>query len=185
MRRGILARFCCEQDAVIVLNKLRLAGCPSLEAYSPLPSEALADAARTPCSPIPPLMFVAGLFGSIAAYALQWWTQSVDYPLNVGGRPQHAPLAFLPISFETGILFAGLAGFIGFLLLSGLPRLHHPLFELKEFEAAMVDGYLVAVDLEASPLSEHQCRVILTECGGEGLQVFGEPDALSQPENHK
>ena len=42
----------------------------------------------------------AGLLGGGAAYLLQWWINVIDYPLDIGGRPYHSALAFVPITFE-------------------------------------------------------------------------------------
>ena len=82
-----------------------------------------------------------GVVGAVSGYLLQWWTVGVDWPLNVGNRPPHSAPAFIPVTFELGVLFASLGIFLG--LLFGyfrFPRIHHPVFEVEAFRSASIDG---------------------------------------------
>jgi len=64
----------------------------------------------------------------------------VDWPLNVGNRPPHSPPAFIPVTFELGVLFASLSIFFGLLFAYfKFPRVHHPVFEVEEFRSASID----------------------------------------------
>jgi hypothetical protein len=54
-------------------------------------------------------VMTALLFGWAAAIGLAWFTQSQDYPLNVGGKPFFAWPTFFVVILETGLLFAALA----------------------------------------------------------------------------
>jgi hypothetical protein len=77
-----------------------------------------------------------------------------SYPLNIGGRPAHATPAFLIPTFESTILCASLAAFVGLFSVLGLPRLWHPMFEADEFDRASIDRYWLAIDAtddEADP----------------------------------
>jgi hypothetical protein len=98
-------------------------------------------------------MLGAGLFGGGFAYLLQRWCNAGDFPINVGGRPLDSAPAFIPIAFETTVLFAALAGFFVTLGFSGLPRLYHPLFEVPGFERTTVDRYWLGID-DADPRFE-------------------------------
>ena len=40
---------------------------------------------------------------------MQYWMSAVDYPLNIGGKPSHSWPAFIVITFEMTILFAGIS----------------------------------------------------------------------------
>ena len=33
------------------------------------------------------IVLIAGLIGGAIGFFMQWWTMSVDYPFNSGGRP--------------------------------------------------------------------------------------------------
>jgi hypothetical protein len=81
----------------------------------------------------------------VAGYLLQYWASAIHYPLNIGGRPLDSWPAFIPITFECTILVASLAGVLGMLALNGLPRPHHPLFEIEAFRHATVDRFFLCV----------------------------------------
>ncbi len=65
-------------------------------------------------------MLVGGLAGAIGGYLLQYYTSVVDYPLNVGGRPLNSLPAFVPVTFEIMVLFAGVGTVLAFFLVSRL-----------------------------------------------------------------
>jgi hypothetical protein len=145
-----------------------------LEAYTPYPIRALEPLLEIKRSFIPKVVLAMALLGASSAYTIQWWCAAVAYPLNVGGRPYHSGPAFIPITFETGILFAALTSFTLPLLLAGLPRLHHPVFEVDGFQSASVDGYWVAVSADDPGLDRARAEVELQTLGAKRVvQVKG------------
>jgi hypothetical protein len=99
--------------------------------------------------------------GAVLGYAVQWYTNVVAYPLDIGGRPMHAAPVVLIATFEGAILGAGLATFIGFLVSVRLPRLWHPLFEVEAFDRASVDRYWLAIeDDRKAPPDEFRDRLL-------------------------
>ncbi len=118
-------------------------GYTRLETYSPIPLTPGLPRAR---SRLPVVVFIAGLLGGMASYAIQWYANVHEYPLDIGGRPAHAVPAFLIATFEGAVLCASLAAFVGFFVLARLPQPWHPVFEIPGFERATVDRYWLAVD---------------------------------------
>ena len=57
----------------------------------------------------------------MAGILLQWWTNAVDYPFLISGKPMFSLPAFIPVAFETTILLAAIAALVGMLALNGLP----------------------------------------------------------------
>lgn len=101
----------------------------------------------------PWLVFGAGAAGAALGRLVLWWTNARDYPLDVGGRPLDSVPTDVPIMFELTVLFAALAAFGSALALSGLPRLHHPLFELEGFERTAVDRFWILVDTTSEEIA--------------------------------
>ncbi|HET7503344.1 MAG TPA: DUF3341 domain-containing protein [Kofleriaceae bacterium] len=117
-----------------------------LDAFTPHDVAGIDDLLGVRRSRLPWIALAVGLAAGSGAYLLQWWINVVDYPLNIGGRPYHSAPAFLPITFEMTVLFAAAAALISALVLGGLPRLWHPVFELDGFERASRDRFWLAID---------------------------------------
>jgi hypothetical protein len=60
------------------------------------------------------------LIGAAAKVAFEYWTTASDWPVNVGGKPWNSLPAFVPITFEVMVLFAGVSTVFAFFLVSRL-----------------------------------------------------------------
>ncbi len=125
-----------------------------VEAFTPFPVEGLGEALRYRRSPMPWIILAGGLLGGVLIYALEYWINLYAYPLNIGGRPLHSWPAFVPAAFEGVILGASLFAILGLMWVCGLPRLHHPVFEVEAFKRASTDGFFLAVQSEESEVRE-------------------------------
>lgn len=85
--------------------------------------------------------------------------------MNIGGRPLHSWPSFIPPTFETTILVSAVAGFIGLLALCGLPRLHHPLFEIDRFKQASTDAFFLCVESRDPQFDPEMTLELLLQCG--------------------
>jgi hypothetical protein len=137
-------------------------GYTRLDAWSPYPLRGLV---RTgPESLVPWIMLGAGLFGGGFGYLLQWWVNVRAFRIDVGGRPLHSAPAFIPITFESAVLAASVAGFLTMLFFCRLPRLADPVFEIEGFQRASVDRFWLGVD-DADPRFDEQVGDELTRLG--------------------
>jgi hypothetical protein len=146
LKTSLLAEFPDAHSLASAARRLRRRPGLTLDAYTPYSSEEVREALALPPSRLPYLVFLAACLGAGFAYWLEWYTNAHQYPLNVGGRPPHMPLAFVPIAFEMGVLAAAVAAVAGVLVLGKLVRLWDPVFEVPGFEAASVDRFWLRVD---------------------------------------
>jgi hypothetical protein len=144
-RHGCMAEFASGEALLAAATQLRLEGYMKLEAYSPFAVEGLAAALGPVRDRIPLLMLLGGLFGGVGTLALEYYSAVIDYPINVGGRPNASWPAFIPAALEMTILFATLFGVIGMLVSNRLPRLYHPVFNVARFADASRDGFFLVV----------------------------------------
>jgi hypothetical protein len=79
------------------------------DVFAPFPVHGLDEAMGIRHTRLPKVTLVAGLTGLATALTLQFYANVLDWPLNVGGKPDNTTLAFIPISFELTVLFGGLA----------------------------------------------------------------------------
>jgi hypothetical protein len=141
--QGWLGRFDGADALLLAVRELRGLGYTQLEAYTPYAVEGLAEALGPVRNRIPLLVLLGGLCGGFGTLFLQWYASVVDYPIDVGGRPDASWPAFIPAALEMTILFAALFGIAGMFVANGLPRLNHPLFDLPGFDAASRDGFFL------------------------------------------
>jgi hypothetical protein len=142
---GLLAEFPSADSLCAAARHVREHGYTRVEAYSPFAIEGLDEIIGADKGWIAPLTLLGGLLGGAGTYFLQWYAAVVDYPIDIGGRPLHSWPAFIPATFEITILGAALAAVVTMLVANGLPRLHHPLFEVEEFELASRNRFFLCL----------------------------------------
>jgi hypothetical protein len=143
---GLVAEFDTPEHLVDATWAARREGYRKMDAYTPYPVHGLAEPLDFGNIRLPYIVFIGGMVGAAASYWLQYWTQVIDYPINVGGRPLHSWPAFVPPTFETAILFAALAAVLGMFALNGLPMPYHPLFNVPRFALASQDRFFLAIE---------------------------------------
>lgn len=142
---GIMAEFDTATDIVAAAHRTSLAGYTKIDAYSPFPIEELAEAIGFHKNGVPLVTLVGGILGMCGGFMLQWWINTISYPVNIGGRPPNSWPAFIPVTFEMTILFAGLSAVFGMLVLNGLPMPYHPVFNVPRFELVTRDKFFLVI----------------------------------------
>jgi hypothetical protein len=166
--RRVLAEFESAQALREAVERLAAADVRQIETYTPAPLDEDSSG-----SPLPLAMFVAGMLGFIGSMLLMTYADVYAYPLNVGGRPQFAWPAFVPIAFEIGVLCAMAAGFVGYFIVCRMPRLYDPIDECERFREASRDGWFVAVRSEDSDRLA-KVRAVLGEMQSISVEEFSE-----------
>lgn len=146
IREGYLAEFAHEHQLIEAIARLRAKGYERMDAYTPYPVKGLEEALGLRRSRLPLVVFPIAMAGAAAAYLIQWYTNAVSYRLVVGGRPPHGWPAFIPITFETGVLAAGVAAFVLTLAAARLPQPSFTLADVPGFERASSDRFWLLVD---------------------------------------
>ena len=155
---GVMAEFDNPNDVVAAAERVHREGYRRIDAFSPYPIEALSEAIGFHHNRMPLIVLIGGLLGLVGGYLMQYYLSVIDYPLNVGGKPIHSWPAFIPITFETTILGAGLAAVFGMLASNGLPQPYHPVFNAPNFALASRDRFFLLVEAR-DPLYDHDRTV--------------------------
>jgi ActD protein len=144
---GVVAEFPTPHELIHAVEKTREAGYRRIEAYTPFPVEGLAEALALKRNNVPLITLIGGLTGGLGGFFFQYWVSVIAYPLNIGGRPLNSWPAFIPVTFELTVLGAALSAVFGMLALNGLPRPHHPLFNVKRFvKHATSDRFFLCIE---------------------------------------
>jgi hypothetical protein len=167
---ALLAEFETPEELLEAVRRARAAGYARLEAYSPFPVEGLAEALGRRERALPFIALAGGVVGGIGTYALQWYLNAVNFPINIGGRPLNAWPAFAVPAYEVAILGIILAVFFGLLVLNRLPRLHHPIFNAARFGRVTVDRFFLAVRSEERGFDPEATRALLERLGARAVE---------------
>jgi hypothetical protein len=158
---GLMAEFDDPEDLLQATRRAYETGYRMMEAYTPFPVEGLADALGFRHNRIAAIVLIGGLVGGIGGYFMQWFSAVVHYPLDIGGRPLNSWPAFIPITFEMTVLFAALAAVFGMLGLNGLPRPHHPVFNVPSFALASRNRFFLCIQARDPLYHEVETRRFL------------------------
>jgi hypothetical protein len=82
---GLMAEFDSPTALVQAAERARLEGYRQMDAYSPIPIEELSEALGLRRTRLPMLVLAGGIIGGISGYSLEYWSQAIAYPLNIGG----------------------------------------------------------------------------------------------------
>lgn len=119
-RRTLMGVFAREADVLAATDAARRDGLTILDVYAPYAVHGLDRAMALQPSRLPWVCFLLGLGGAAFKVWFEYWTTAVSWPINVGGKPWNSLPAFVPVTFEVMVLFAGVSTVVAFLLVAGL-----------------------------------------------------------------
>ena len=159
---SLMAEFDSAQALLDAAHQVREAGYTKIDAYSPFPIHGLAEALGFRERRVAPIALAGGIAGALAGYGLEYWSQVIEFPMDIGGRPFHSWVSFIPPAFETTILFAAFSTVIGMLALNRLPQPYHPAFNAPRFARASQDTFFLAIETSDPKFDEDATKKFLS-----------------------
>lgn len=167
---GLLLEFENALDLVDACAKVRDAGFKKWDAHTPFPVHGMDAAMGIRGTRLPFIILGGGFTGLCLALLLIWWTNAVDYPFIISGKPLFGWPAAVPVTFELTVLFSAFAAFFGMWGLNGMPRLHHPLFSSERFARATADRFFLVIEKEDPKFDRTKTREFLATLGGTAVE---------------
>jgi len=168
---GLLAEFDTPERLVEAGRQARTAGYRRLEGYTPFPIEGMAEIVGVHGKRLPRMVLAGGIAGGVLGLGMQWYSATIAYPWNVGGRPYASWPSFIPIAFELTILLAALSAVFGMLWLNGLPQPYHPVFNVPGFATASRDRFFLCIEAEDPHFEIEATQRFLQELGARTVSV--------------
>lgn len=109
---AVLALFLDPQHLLEAVKTVRDKGYRGLEAYTPYPVHHLPEALGLKISWMPRVTKSAFFIGAGLGFTFEAWTMAWAWPLNIAGKPFISVPAYMPVTFESGILIAGISTFL-------------------------------------------------------------------------
>ncbi|MGH9395191.1 MAG: DUF3341 domain-containing protein [Terriglobales bacterium] len=113
---AVLALFLDPQHLLNAVKTIRDKGYRGLDAYTPYPVHGLSEALGLKISWMPRVTKTAFFVGAGLGFTFEAWTMAWAWPLNIAGKPFISVPAYMPVTFESGILIAGISTFIAVLI---------------------------------------------------------------------
>lgn len=168
---GLLARFEDAPAIYAACEKVRDAGYTKWDSHTPFPVHGLDRAMGLKASRLPWIVLTTGLSGAAGGMLLQYWVSVHAYALVISGKPLFSWPAFVPVTFELGVLFGALGAVFGMFALNRLPMLHHPLFASRSFAASTDDGFFISIESWDPKYDETATAALLREAGAIEVEV--------------
>lgn len=157
-------------------KRVRDAGFKKWDVHSPFPIHGMDAAMGLGKSWLSAAVLCGGLTGLLTACVLEFGPSTFIYPLIVHGKPfdwRTVP-AFFPIMFELTILFSAFSAFFAVLIMNGLPRWYHPVFNWERFSRATDDGFFLVIEARDPRFTEAEAEQLLIASGGQRITVIHE-----------
>ena len=173
---GIAAEYPTAAALYEAAKRERDAGFKRWDVHSPFPIHGMDEAMGLGKSWLSAPVLIGGITGLLTAVTLTFGPSWFIYPLTVHGKPYdwRTVPAFFPIMFELTVLFAAFTAFFAMLIMNGLPRWHHPIFNWNRFSRATNDGFFLVIEARDPRFTETEARQLLEESGGQHLTVVHE-----------
>ncbi len=119
-RRSLVGVFDREEDVLAATEASRLSGLTILDVYTPYAVHGLDSAMGLQPSKLPWVCFLLGLAGAVLKVWFEYWTTAQSWAINVAGKPWNSLPAFVPVTFEVMVLFAGVSTVLAFFFVAKL-----------------------------------------------------------------
>lgn len=113
-RRVLVATFRHEQHLRRAVGQVRRRGARIGDVYSPYAIHGLDEDLGWRPSRLTWACGICGAAGAVFMLAFQFWTNTIDWPLNVGGKPFNSLPAFVPVTFEAMVLCGAIGTVLAF-----------------------------------------------------------------------
>jgi hypothetical protein len=154
----LVGSFADEHSLLKAAQAARERGFRIYDVFTPYPVHGLETVLRIRKSRLPWITLLGGVSGLLLSIGFQFYGAILDWPMNVGGKPDNSTLAFVPITFEIAVLAAGLVTAAALLVRTRLfPGAHEQLFA----QGVTDDTFAIALRQRESTDSQLLQRVLM------------------------
>lgn len=167
LKKFIVGCFDDEKVLFPAVDKVRKAGYKFHDIYTPFPVHGLDKAMGLRDTSLHTAGFLYGLIGTTTAVTFMTWVFTKDWPINIGGKPNFALPAWIPITFEMTVLFAAVGMVFTFCYISQLA----PGVKRHHFHARATDDLFVMVIECSEKTNEDELKALLSAVGAQDVNT--------------
>jgi hypothetical protein len=162
---ALVAEFDEVDEIMEAAHAARKAGYKKIDAHTPFPVEGLDQALGMENTRLGWIVLGMGIVGLLVGFGMQWYSNTIFYPLNIGGKPLNSWPNFVVITFEMTVLFSAFTAGLFMIGRNGLPRLYHPIFNTPNFENATRDKFFLSIEARDEKFDRAKTKSFLEGLG--------------------
>ncbi|HVB40906.1 MAG TPA: DUF3341 domain-containing protein [Terriglobales bacterium] len=162
---AVLALFLDPQKLLDAVKTVKEKGYRGLDAYTPYPVHGLPEALGLKISWMPRVTKTAFFVGATLGFTFEAWTMAWAWPLNIAGKPFVSVPAYMPVTFESGILIAGISTFIAVMIAARL----RPAPDFHNIDASITNDRF-GLYVPVRPYESGNVQTLLKELGAEEVR---------------
>lgn len=156
------------ERTLAAVRSLRSEGFDVADVHTPFPVHGMEDALGLPPTRLAWATLVGGLAGGSLKLLFQTWVHVVDWPMNIGGKPDVSLPALVPVTFEITVLVAAFATLGALFVRRRLyPRLRPERVRRQPHPRATDDRFVVLVNEHDGGFSPQRFRSLCAAMGPE------------------
>jgi hypothetical protein len=167
IKKFVVGSFDDEKVLFPAVSKFRKTGYKLHDIYTPFAVHGLDQAMGLRDTSLHTAGFIFGMTGTTTAVSFMTWSFTKDWPVNIGGKPNFALPAWIPISFELTVLMAAVGMVLTFCYLCQLA----PGIKKHHFHPRATDDLFVMVIECTEKTNEDEVKQFLESVGAQEINT--------------
>jgi len=179
---GVAALFTKPDDIIKTASKVADEGYSKWDVNTPYPLHGMDDAMRLKPSNLGFITLFFGLSGTVIALLLTYFTNSIDYPLVIGGKPFFSLPAYIPVTFELTVLLATVSTVIAMLIFFfKFPSNNHVLHDTPYMKKVSLDRFGIVIEANDPKFEQSEVEELLRIFGPESIETIYHKEVVKYP----
>lgn len=179
---GMAALFSKPDDIIKAANKVADEGYKKWDVNTPYPLHGMDNAMRLKPSNLGFITLFFGLSGTAIALMLTYFTNSIDYPLVIGGKPFFSLPAYIPVTFELTVLLATVSTVIAMLtFFFKLPANNHVLNDTPYMKKVSCDNFGIVIEADDPKFERSRVEELLNSFDPESIEIIYFKEEVKYP----
>ncbi|MCH7770954.1 MAG: DUF3341 domain-containing protein [Bacteroidetes bacterium] len=179
---GIAALFTKPDDIIKAASKVANLGYSKWDVNTPYLLHGMDNAMKLKPSKIGFIALFMGLIGAATALSLAYFTNSIDFPLVIGGKPFFAFPAYIPVTFELTVLFATVSTVMGMLFFFfKFPSNNHVLHDTQYMKKVSLDHFGIVIEAIDPKFEQSKVEELLRSFSPETVDIIYHKEDVKFP----
>ena len=179
---GLAALFSKPDDIIKAASKVAHEGYSKWDVNTPYPLHGMDNAMKLKPSKLGFITLLCGLSGTAIALMLTYFTNSIDYPLVIGGKPFFSLPAYIPVTFELTVLLATVSTVIAMLTFYfKFPSNNHVLHDTQYMSKVSCDRFGIVIEANDPKFEQSKVEELLRSFGPESVETIYHKEEVKYP----